>query len=108
MCVGEHVCALVVFVFPGHEHGWFCARVGHDDVLVVRVLRFSLGVVHMWMWCLGLGVICCSPYPAVCTIQRSEEQSNPNKCILMQTNPNKYICIQSNPNKCICFQTNPN
>ena len=64
MCVGEHVCALVVFVFPGHEHGWFCARVGHDDVLDVRVLRFSLGVVHMWMWFLGLSVIWCSPYPA--------------------------------------------
>ena len=64
------MCALVVFVFvfPGQEHGWFRVRVGHDEVLVVRVLGFSLGVVHMWMWCLGLGV-CCSPYPAVCAIQ---------------------------------------
>ena len=65
MCVGEHVCALVVFVFPGHEHGWFCVWVGHDEVLVVRVFGLSLGVVHMWMWCLGLSV-CYSPYPAIC------------------------------------------
>ena len=65
MCVGEHVCVLVVvFVFWGHEHGWFHVRVGHDEVLVVRVLGFSLGVVHMWMWCLGLSVVCCSPYTA--------------------------------------------
>ena len=35
MCVGEHVCALVVFVFPAHKHGWFPVRVGHDEVLVV-------------------------------------------------------------------------
>ena len=71
MCVGEQVCALgIVFVFPGHKHGWFRVRVGRDEVLVVRVLGFSLGVVHMWMWCLGLGV-CYSPYPAVCTIQFS-------------------------------------
>ena len=68
MCVGEHMCALVVFVFvfPGHEHGWFRVRVGHDEVLVVRMFGF----VNMWMWCLGLGV-CCSPYPAICTIQFS-------------------------------------
>ena len=70
MCVGEHVCVLVVvFVLTGSEHGWFRARVGHDEVLVVRVLGFSLGVVHMRMWCLGLSVVCCSPYPAICTIQ---------------------------------------
>ena len=66
-----HVCApVIVFVFPGHEHDWFRVRIGHDEVLVVRVLGFSLGVVHMWMWCLGLAV-CCSPYPAVCTMQCS-------------------------------------
>ena len=47
----------------------FSVRVGHDEVLVVRVLGFSLGVVHMWVWCLGLSVVCFSPYPAVCTIQ---------------------------------------
>ena len=35
MCVGEHVCVLVVFVFPGHKHGWFRVRVGHDEVLIV-------------------------------------------------------------------------
>ena len=48
---------VVVFVFPGHEHGWFRVQVGHDELLVVCVFGFSLGVV------------CCSPYPAVCTIQ---------------------------------------
>ena len=76
--MGKHVCALlVVFVFPGHDHDWFCVRVGHDEVLVVRVSGFSLGVligshwvfVHMWICCFGLSVVCCSPYPTVCTIQ---------------------------------------
>ena len=47
---------LVVFVFPGHTHGWFCVWVGHEEVLVVRVLRFSLGIVRwgcgVWYWVL--------------------------------------------------------
>ena len=71
MCVGEYVCALVVFAFPGHGHGWFRVQVGHDEVLVVRVLGFLLGVVHVRMWCLGLSVFCCLPYPVACTIQFS-------------------------------------
>ena len=59
MCVGEQVCALVLFfVFPKHKHGWFHVRVGYDDMLVVRVLGFSFSVVHMWMWCLRLGGVC--------------------------------------------------
>ena len=49
---------VVVFVFPGHEHGWFCVRVGHDAVLVVRVLGFSFGVVHMRMWCSESSAVC--------------------------------------------------
>ena len=33
------------------------------------LLGFSLGVVHMRMWCLVLSVVCCSRYPADCSIQ---------------------------------------
>ena len=47
ICVGEHNSVLVVFLFTGHEHGWFRVRIGHDEVLVVWVLRFSLGVVYV-------------------------------------------------------------
>ena len=51
MCVDEHMCALVVFVFPRHEHGWFCVCVGHNKVLVVRVLG------SCWVLCIcGCGV----------------------------------------------------
>ena len=47
MCVGEHVCVFVLaFVFPGHEHGWFHVLLGLDEVLVVRLFGFPLGVVH--------------------------------------------------------------
>ena len=38
VCVGEHVCMLVVvfvLMFPGHKHCWFRVQVGHDEVLVV-------------------------------------------------------------------------
>ena len=46
--VSTWVC-LLFLCFWGHKHGWFRVWDGHDEVLVVRLLGFSLGVVHMWM-----------------------------------------------------------
>ena len=52
--ITRDVCVLVVgvFVFPGHEHGWFRVWVGRDEVWVVCLLGFSLRVAHTCMWCL--------------------------------------------------------
>ena len=72
VCVRVSMCLRLLLFCVSGARTWLVSCPGWTRWGVGCVIvGVPIGCCAHWMWCLGLSVVCCSPYPAVCTVQFS-------------------------------------